>query len=273
MRLNVLIGILLICTATACSSMTPQLSEKREADLVRNGYAAMTAEDYATAENLFRQALAMNHLNPYTLLNLGVVYHQTGRYEDARRTYQTLIDLNPSQTAEATSVEGYSGIKLVEIAKVNMGSLPKPLRGALEDAQRDLDGDGIPNGSDQCSNTPAGAAVNATGCWSLKNLFASGKSLIQPSARSQLEAVVAIMKKNPPLRIEIQGHTDNVGSALLNQRLSEKRALAVLRYLVKHGIDLDRLESAGYGSAHPIASNDSAKGRKLNRRVELQPLN
>ncbi|MGD9189593.1 MAG: hypothetical protein PVI89_15345, partial [Desulfobacteraceae bacterium] len=79
MRLNILIGILLVCTATACSSMTPQSSEKREADLVKNGYDAMKAEDYATAENLFRQALAMNHLNPYTLLNLGVVYHQTGR--------------------------------------------------------------------------------------------------------------------------------------------------------------------------------------------------
>lgn len=272
MRLNVLIGILLICTATACSSMMPQSPEKREADLVRNGYDAMMAEDYATAENLFRQALAINHLNPYTLLNLGVVYHQTGRYEDARRTYQTLIDLNPSQTAATTSVKGYAGKKLVDIAKVNMSSLPAPQRGALEDAQRDFDGDGIPNEVDQCSNTPTGATVNATGCWTLKNLFASGKSLIQPSAHPQLQAVVAIMKKNPPLHIEIQGHTDNMGSASLNKQLSEKRALAVLRYLVKQGIDLDRLQSVGYGADHPIASNDSAKGRQLNRRVELQPL-
>lgn len=273
MRLNVLIGILLVCTATACSSTTLQSSEKREANLVKNGYAAMTAEDYATAENLFRQALAINHLNPYTLLNLGVVYHQTGRYEDARRTYQTLIDLNPTQTAAATSVKGYSGKKLVDIAKINMSNLPKPQQGALEDAQRDIDGDGIPNESDQCSNTPTGAAVNATGCWTLNNLFTSGKFLIQPSARAQLQAVVAILKKNPPLHIEIQGHTDNIGSASLNQRLSEKRALAVLRYLVTHGIDLDRLQSVGYGSDHPIASNDTAKGRRLNRRIELQPLN
>jgi outer membrane protein OmpA-like peptidoglycan-associated protein len=252
--------------------MTPQSSEKREADLVRNGYAAMKAEDFATAENLFRQALAMNHLNPFTLLNLGVVYHQTGRYEDARRTYQTLIDLDPSETAAATSVKGYSGRKLVDIARINMKSLPKPQRGALEDAQRDLDSDGIPNESDRCSNTPPGAVVDVTGCWTLINLFASGKSLIQPGAHPQLQAVAAIMKKNPSLRIEIQGHTDNLGSASLNQRLSQKRALAVLRYLVKHGIEPDRLQSVGYGSDHPIASNDSAKGRKLNRRVELQPL-
>lgn len=273
MKLNVLIGILLVCTATACSSMTPQSSKKREEDLVKNGYVAMTAEDYATAENLFRQALAINHLNPYTLLNLGVVYHQTGRYEDARRTYQTLIDLNPLETAAATSVKGYSGKKLVDIARINLDNLPKPQRGAMEDAQRDFDGDGIPNESDQCSNTPTGAAVNVTGCWTLKNLFVSGKALILPSAYPQLEAVLAIMKKKPSLRIEIQGHTDNAGSASSNQQLSEKRALAVLRYLVKHGIDLDRLKSVGYGSDQPIASNDSAKGRKLNRRVELQPLN
>ena len=88
MKLNILIGILLVCTATACSSMPPQSSAQQETDLVKDGYDAMMAEDYATAENLFRQALAMNHLNPYTLLNLGVVYQQTGRYEDARRHHQ-----------------------------------------------------------------------------------------------------------------------------------------------------------------------------------------
>jgi outer membrane protein OmpA-like peptidoglycan-associated protein len=271
--MTILVGILLVCAISGCSSAQPQSPEQVEADLVRNGYAAMTAEDYATAENLFRQALAMNHLNPYTLLNLGVVYHQTGRYEDARRTYQTLIDLKPSQTAETTSVKGYSGRKLVDIARINMHKLPAPQLGAMEDAQRDFDGDGIPNETDQCSDTPTGAVVNATGCWTLKNAFASGKSLIQPSAHSQLETVVKIMKNNPSLRIEIQGHTDNMGSPSVNQRLSEKRALAVLRYLVKHGVELDRLQSVGYGPNHPIASNDSAKGRKLNRRVELQPLN
>lgn len=272
MKMNILIGILLVCTAIACSSTPPQSSEPNETDLIRDGYAALTAEDYATAENLLRQALAMNHLNPYTLLNLGVVYQQTGRYEDARRTYQTLIDLNPTQTAVTTSVKGYAGRSLVDIAMINMSKLPTPQQGAMEDAQRDFDGDGIPNEVDQCSDTPTGAAVNATGCWTLKNLFASGKFLIQPSAHPQLEAVMAIMKKNPSLRIEIQGHTDNVGSASLNQQLSEKRAMAVLRYLVRHGINLDRLQSVGYGSGQPIASNDSNKGRNLNRRVELHPL-
>lgn len=272
MKMNLLIGMLWICALTACSSLSQPSPEQQEAELVQAGYEAMTAEDYATAENLFRQALAINHLNPYTLLNIGVVYHQTGRYEDARRSYQTLIDLKPSQTAHATTVAGYSGRKLVDLAKLNLDRLPTPKMGAKEDARRDIDGDGVPNEADQCSDTPPGAAVNATGCWTLTNLFASGNALIQSSADSQLQAVVKIMKKNTELHIEIQGHTDNTGSASLNKRLSEKRALAILRYLVREGIDLDRMQSVGYGPDYPIASNATAKGRKLNRRVEIQPI-
>jgi outer membrane protein OmpA-like peptidoglycan-associated protein len=270
--MNSLIGTLLVCIATACSTIQPQSSDQQETDLVKEGYVAMTAEDYITAEKLLRQALAINHLNPYTLLNLGAVYHHLGRYEDARRSYQTLIDLNPPQVAAMATVPGHSGKKLVEIAEINMSKLPTAQKGALEDAQRDIDGDGIANELDQCSDTPSGAKVNETGCWTLTNLFVAGKTLIHPAAHPQLEKVVGVMQKNPPLRIEIQGHTDNAGPAALNQQLSEERALAVLRYLVKQGIDLDRLQSAGYGPDHPIAPNDSSNGRSLNRRVELHPL-
>jgi outer membrane protein OmpA-like peptidoglycan-associated protein len=270
--MNMLMGILLVFAAAACSTTSPQPSEQQEADLVKNGYAAMTAEDYTTAENLFQQALAMNQLNPYTLLNLGAIYHRTGRFEEARRIYQTLIDLDPPQAAAMATVEGYSGTKLVEIAKINMSKLPAPEQGALEDARRDIDGDGIPNEMDQCSDTPTDAKVNETGCWTLTNLFVSGQSEIHPAAHPQLDAAVAVMHKSPLLRIEIQGHTDSAGSAAFNQQLSEERARVVLQYMVGKGIDPDRLQSAGYGPDHPIAPNDSSKGRSLNRRVELQPL-
>ena len=273
MRMLCLIAMVLVCFVSACTSLSSTRSDKKnESDLVKNGYAAMTAGDNKTAENLLRQALTMNHLNPYTLLNLGVVYHQTGRYEDARRSYQTLIDLNPTEKAAVTNVKGYSGKKLVDIAKINLASLPAPKIGALADARNDFDGDGVTNDKDQCSDTPAGADVSATGCWTLQNLFASGKTLIKPNAQGKLDQVAAILKKNPDLRIEIQGHTDNRGSVSMNQRLSEKRALAVMRYLVKQGIDLDRMTSVGYGPDHPVATNATAKGRSLNRRVELQPL-
>lgn len=153
----------------------------------------------------------------------------------------------------------------------------------------DSDNDGVIDAEDKCPNTPAGTKVDRTGCpvpvatksaevtaagtWIYKDIqFESNKADLKQSSFGTLDEIAAALNAQQGLRIEIQGHTDNVGSASLNQRLSEKRALAVMRYLVKHGIDLDRLQSVGYGPNHPIASNTSAKGRKLNRRVELQPI-
>jgi outer membrane protein OmpA-like peptidoglycan-associated protein len=76
----------------------------------------------------------------------------------------------------------------------------------------------------------------------------------------------------PTLRIEISGHTDNVGSKSYNKKLSEKRAKAVVDYLVDKGIDKSRLAFAGYGFAQPIASNDTPLGRQKNRRTEFKVL-
>jgi OOP family OmpA-OmpF porin len=85
--------------------------------------------------------------------------------------------------------------------------------------------------------------------------------------------VVKILNNNPGLRIEIQGHTDNVGSEKYNQSLSEKRATAVMEYLIEKGIAGDRLTAVGYGLTRPIASNSTSEGRSLNRRVQIAPLN
>jgi outer membrane protein OmpA-like peptidoglycan-associated protein len=78
---------------------------------------------------------------------------------------------------------------------------------------------------------------------------------------------------NPTIRIEISSHTDNVGSASYNEKLSTNRALSVVDYLVdKKGINKDRLEFKGYGFTEPIAPNDSDQGRQLNRRTEFKIL-
>jgi OOP family OmpA-OmpF porin len=87
-----------------------------------------------------------------------------------------------------------------------------------------------------------------------------------------LDGVVAVLKRNPTLRVEIQGHTDNIGSEASNRKLSENRARAVMEYLVKKGVEAERLSAAGYGSSRPIASNDTLEGRARNRRVELTPV-
>jgi outer membrane protein OmpA-like peptidoglycan-associated protein len=80
------------------------------------------------------------------------------------------------------------------------------------------------------------------------------------------------MKNNPGLKLEISGHTDNVGSYLANKKLSENRAKSVVDYLVKEGIDQSRLTYEGYSFTRPIAPNDTPEGRQKNRRVEFEIL-
>lgn len=91
-----------------------------------------------------------------------------------------------------------------------------------------------------------------------------------PQSQEALQAAYQILKDNPTIKVEIQGHTDNIGSDEYNQRLSEQRAWAVVNYLVQQmGVDPSRLIARGYGESMPKASNDTPEGRALNRRVEF----
>ncbi|MEN8258998.1 MAG: OmpA family protein [Pseudomonadota bacterium] len=141
------------------------------------------------------------------------------------------------------------------------------------EAEIDSDGDGVIDSLDKCPGTPKGARVNMVGCWVLSNvLFDTDKSVIKTEAAPLLDEVVAIFNRNPGLRVEIQGHTDSVGSAAYNMGLSDRRAKAVRHYLIGHGISADRLTTKGFGLHVPIASNSTAAGRAQNRRVELRVL-
>ena len=82
--------------------------------------------------------------------------------------------------------------------------------------------------------------------------------------------VAATLKNDASLELEIEGHTDNVGSDMLNQKLSETRAAAVKNYLLKQGVDANKISSIGYGKTKPRADNKTAAGRLLNRRVVLR---
>jgi OOP family OmpA-OmpF porin len=136
----------------------------------------------------------------------------------------------------------------------------------------DSDGDGVPDYLDQCPSTPVGATVNEVGCWSLKAtmLFDSNSSYLKKKADPLLDEVVTILKKNPQIKVEIQGYADNTGTAQYNQWLSERRAKRVMDYLVSKGINPERLQAKGYGSTRPVASNATEEGRAQNRRVELR---
>ncbi|WP_119078615.1 OmpA family protein [Chitinophaga alhagiae] len=105
----------------------------------------------------------------------------------------------------------------------------------------------------------------------LRNIFfASNEYTLQPASTTELDKLVALLKSNPTMEVELSGHTDNVGSDTDNQVLSENRAKAVVAYLVKQGIAAKRLKAKGYGESKPVDTNDTDAGRAQNRRTELK---
>lgn len=144
----------------------------------------------------------------------------------------------------------------------------------------DSDGDGVNDEEDKCPNQ-VGPASNK-GCPEIdaaivekvnkaagKIYFTTGSSKLLAKSNKSLNEVVSILKNNPSFIISIDGYTDNTGSDELNQKLSEARAQSVKEYLIKNDIQESRIKSLGHGEENPVADNDTAAGRKKNRRVEL----
>ena len=159
--------------------------------------------------------------------------------------------------------------------KVDEGGCPLP----------DTDGDGVVDRDDRCANTPRGMAVDANGCQRLFNTetgqtsivlegvtFAAGRSTLTAASRPVLDRVAEALVANPTVRVEVQGHTDNSGSAATNLRLSQARANTVRTYLISKGVDGARITAVGYGPNQPKVQNTSPANRAQNRRVELKQL-
>ncbi len=179
--------------------------------------------------------------------------------------YSTTAD----KLASSGNVAGF--VEEIFLAKLTPRPVvkPKPVARLM-----DSDGDGVADDKDQCPNTPKGAIVNARGCWafSAMTLFDFDKAEINSEAYPMLNNAVLIMKKNPQLRVEIDGHTDNPGSAAYNMILSERRAKAVMKYFVDNGVNAEQLTVKGFGATKPAAGNDTKEGRAQNRRVTLKPV-
>jgi OOP family OmpA-OmpF porin len=113
--------------------------------------------------------------------------------------------------------------------------------------------------------------LNAKGRWATQGiLFNTGKSDIRPESTPTLKQIAATLKAHPELKVEIQGHTDNVGKADANLKLSQARAEAVKQSLSsEYGVSADQLTAKGYGDTKPAGDNKTAEGRANNRRVEL----
>lgn len=153
----------------------------------------------------------------------------------------------------------------------------------------DNDADGIPDVDDKC---PLEAEVfnqelDDDGCPDTLTLeeeikrgpivlkgvtFEKGKSVIRDESFAILDEVISSLKEWPEIRIEIQGHSDSVGSDAVNMRLSKARARAVRSYFISKGISKDRLRSKGFGETQPVADNETEEGRAKNRRVELHKI-
>jgi OmpA-OmpF porin, OOP family len=114
-------------------------------------------------------------------------------------------------------------------------------------------------------------ALSSTGRWATQGiLFDTGKSEVKPESTPTLKQIAGALKEHPELKIEIQGHTDNVGKADANLKLSQARAEAVKQVLAaEYGVSADQLTAKGYGDTKPSADNKTAEGRATNRRVEL----
>lgn len=147
----------------------------------------------------------------------------------------------------------------------------------------DNDKDTVPDVKDQCPNEIGSTSEEPLGCPKKQLVvvtdcevkitqqihFEFNKDRIRPESFPVLDAVVDVLAKNPDIKIEIQGHTDNVGSAKYNKDLSNRRAASVRKYLMSHGTSADRLTSMGYGMERPIVDNSTDQNRALNRRVQF----
>ncbi len=148
----------------------------------------------------------------------------------------------------------------------------------------DKDNDGVKDNVDKCPDV-AGVASN-NGCppepviteeataklneFARAIYFNSGRSSFRPGVSGKLDLIAEIMAQYPEANFNIEGHTDSSGAASTNLRLSDKRAAAVVDYLIKKGIPAARLSSKGFGEDYPIASNATRDGRAQNRRVEIK---
>ena len=162
--------------------------------------------------------------------------------------------------------------KIEKPKKVEKAKKVEKVKPVEKVARLDSDGDGVYDDLDKCPGTPKGAKVDDRGCWTLGNvLFDFDKWSIKQKFTYLLDHVVDVLKKNPYLKLKLEGHTCDIGPTEYNQGLSEKRASSIQKYLEGKEIEASRLKSIGYGETRPAYPNATWEGRVKNRRVELTP--
>lgn len=168
---------------------------------------------------------------------------------------------------------------------------PREVKVGPDGCALDSDADGVPDALDRCPNTKPGVKVDTAGCemlapksgmppvapikdkMVLKGVnFETGSARLTRDSFPVLDNVALQLKANPGVKVEVAGFTDNSGTSMMNQVLSQRRAEIVMSYLISKGVPAASLVAKGYGAEQPIADNASDDGRAQNRRVELRPV-
>lgn len=202
----------------------------------------------------------------------GVCFH-TISFADSVDGNQALLD-------KITAIKPGCGVGASAAQLADDAALKKFVKDVFYDEAKadpcsfDDDKDGVNNCIDKCPGTASDLAVDANGCpiplvKTLKVHFDFDKANIKPEYHKELADFAEFMKQYPGVAVEIDGHTDSVGTDAYNQKLSQRRANSVRDYLVsKLGMNGKLLTAVGFGESKPIASNDTDAGRAQNRRIE-----
>lgn len=151
---------------------------------------------------------------------------------------------------------------------------PAPVAAApVEPVVLDSDGDGVPDDKDRCPTTPPNTQVDLNGCdcnYTLKLNFEFDSAKLTAEDKAELDRLADGLKRLDFVEADVEGHTDSRGNDAYNQRLSERRAKAVITYLGEQGVDTSRLTPKGYGESQPVADNATDAGRAENRRAVIR---
>jgi OOP family OmpA-OmpF porin len=208
------------------------------------------------------------------------------KYGDRLCIYTVMVGENPGGKVLLEQIASQTACgKAITVDEVGNGAgMAEFVKTVLLEGELDSDGDGVYDSKDRCPDTPKGVKVDMYGCplakvmtvgqtYIFKDIqFETNKADLKVSAYPKLEEVLATLNAQPGLKMLIEGHTDSVGKKEYNQKLSERRAETVMKYLNAKGIAAERMTAKGYGLDRPIASNDTAEGRAENRRVEFKPV-
>ena len=180
--------------------------------------------------------------------------------------------INGSELGNAAAMEKF-------VTDVFLAKAPKKMAAPVmaPEPEVDSDGDGVPDSRDKCPDTPKGIRVDSDGCpikieqkisITLLIEFDFDKAVVKPIYHNDIEKVANFMKAYPDKNVELEGHTDSIGTDEYNKKLSIRRAESVKKYLVeKFGAPASRITTVGFGESKPVATNDTPEGRQKNRRV------